>query len=309
MTQTTSSQAQFSIVPMREVNSEQILSALNEVLVPARNEEWFRWKHFENPIGPSLGWVALDDRGIIGVRLMMRWCFQVSDKRIQAFRTVDAVTLPRARLRGVFRRLTEHAVDSAAQSVEAQFVFTTPNANSAPGYVSMDWQILSPVRHGFQPVLPARTGRIEENEDVFDLFDHYSSPIDRFVTIRNAETIRWRYSKKSGIAYGTARLQQAESANAIIYRVVVRSGIRLLVIQELLGTRSERAILVHSVAKSQRCPFIFVATGKGAMKLVRGPVIRRGRSVLAVRPLHAISPDPASIDSWALTLGDLERVI
>ncbi|MGH9197936.1 MAG: GNAT family N-acetyltransferase, partial [Acidimicrobiia bacterium] len=40
-----------------------------------RLPEFFRWKHLQNPFGPSFMLVAERDERIIGLRAFMRWTF------------------------------------------------------------------------------------------------------------------------------------------------------------------------------------------------------------------------------------------
>jgi hypothetical protein len=54
-------------------------------------------------------------------------------------RAVDTATHPDYRGRGVFSRLTRHALEEL-QAEGVGFVFNTPNAQSRPGYLKMGWQ-------------------------------------------------------------------------------------------------------------------------------------------------------------------------
>ena len=61
------------------------------------NESFFRWKHLENPAGPSPMWVAVDGErgGIAGFRTMMRWRYQTTaGTALEAVRAVDTATHP-----------------------------------------------------------------------------------------------------------------------------------------------------------------------------------------------------------------------
>ena len=106
--------------------------------------ELFRWKHLDNVFGPSAMWVAEHDGELVAFRAMMRWRFRRGGTSISAVRAVDTATHPAHQGRGLFRRLTMHAVE-ALTSDEVAFVFNTPNESSRPGYLKMDWQVVGRV--------------------------------------------------------------------------------------------------------------------------------------------------------------------
>jgi len=118
------------------------------------HEAFFRWKHVENPFGPSPSWVATDDNRIVGFRTFLRWEFASAGRVVRAVRAVDTATHPEYQGRGVFRALTLRALDELrAEGVE--FVFNTPNEQSRPGYLKMGWREVGRLRVG---VIPTTAG-------------------------------------------------------------------------------------------------------------------------------------------------------
>ena len=295
----------FTILPISEVDRTKIVSLLAEVLGPRHTEEWFRWKHLENPFGPSLGWVAVDGSGILGIRLFMRWDLFSDDGRISAVRPVDTVTAIRSRMRGVFRTLTEYAVEQVSADPQIRLIFNTPNMNSRTGYARMGWRLLPEISHAYGLALFGGLSPIEETDNIFEAFAFNAAGQSGLRTVRTAAMIAWRYRS----SYGKARLREADSANGMIYRVATRRGIRLLILYELAGTVAERKALIRSVAVKEKAFGVLVAAGAGALEFFPGALYRRGSSLLAVRPLQPVKPDPLEIASWRLTLGDLEGVI
>jgi len=77
-----------------------------------RPAEFFRWKHLENPFGPSLMLVAEADGRLVGLRAFMRWRFAAGDRQLRAVRAVDTATHPDYQGMGVFSRLTRAALDA-----------------------------------------------------------------------------------------------------------------------------------------------------------------------------------------------------
>ena len=106
------------------------------------NEELFAWKHERSPFGRSPSWVAVLDGRVVGFRTFMRWRFlDDAGRPVTAVRAVDTATLPEVRGRGVFRGVTERAVEElTAEGVG--LVFNTPNDQSRPGYLKMGWSVV-----------------------------------------------------------------------------------------------------------------------------------------------------------------------
>ena len=204
-----------------------------------RHRALFDWKHRSNPFGPSPGWLAFDDNGLVGARLFMRWMFRLAGERLTAVRAVDTATLPRARGRGIFRCLTFRGVDELTAG-GVDWVFNTPNTQSAPGYLSMGWQRLGhlpiavrPTIHGASRLLSARRPAelwsvdttagedagsvLDDTNEVTALLGDVGASTVQVRTDRSAEYLRWRYA--SGPVHYRAVVQ-----GSTIRRGVVISG-------------------------------------------------------------------------------------
>ena len=123
-------------------------------------DRFFAWKHEQNPFGVSPAWVAVDGTRIVGFRTFVRWEYQNPDGRPRrAVRAVDTATHPDYQGRGIFNRLTLHALD-ALRSEGVDFVFNTPNDKSRPGYLKMGWREVGRLPASVRPSgLRARSGR------------------------------------------------------------------------------------------------------------------------------------------------------
>lgn len=190
------------------------------------NEAYFRWKHLENPAGPSPMWVATDGTEIAGFRTMMRWNFSENGQPRSAVRAVDTATSPEHRRKGIFRLLTDVAVQELI-TADIGFVFNTPNDQSRPGYLSMGWEQAGRIPARFAPArirsLPrltqARTAAAKWSEplDAGDLVDDVADafatpPGDGVRTDRTPAHLRWRY----GFEPLHYRVIQTEAAAAIV---------------------------------------------------------------------------------------------
>lgn len=113
-------------------------------------EEFWRWKHLQNPFGKSYGIYGWDERQqkVIGLRMLMRWIFKTPNgSRVYAARCVDTATHPEYQRKGIFTTLTQQALDDIKKD-GIRFIFNTPNPKtSLPGYLKLGWKIV-----GYMPL-------------------------------------------------------------------------------------------------------------------------------------------------------------
>ena len=127
-------------------------ASLGESPLLQRTPELFRWKHVDNPFGPSVMLVAEVDETVVGLRAFMRWELDYGGDTIQCGRAVDTATHPDYLRRGIFRLLTMEALD-VARDVGLQLIFNTPNERSRPGYLKMGWSDVGPIRVLVRPTV------------------------------------------------------------------------------------------------------------------------------------------------------------
>jgi hypothetical protein len=291
-----------------------------------RHRALFAWKHVDNPFGASPSWVALDDQGVVGVRILMRWGFLFGERAVEAVRAVDTATHPRARGLGVFRALTLLGVDElTTQGVD--WVFNTPNDQSLPGYLSMGWQSLGHLPVVLRPAgvrvvprltaarvpadlwsVPTSAGEeaaavLAEEEELEELLASQPARKGQVRTARSAAYLRWRYaagpvtyrallagpSLREGVALFRLR-RRGPATEVAIADVLVPSG------DARLAGRLGRGVLQASGAD--------YALALGSAR-PRGWIrIRRIGPVLTWRAL-ADQSAPA-IGQWELRTGDVE---
>ena len=301
----------LDVLALEKTDSDEVVALLRSVFGTSVTLDSYRWKHHDNPAGPSTGWVARDRSGIVGVRPFMRWRLAVGDVTVPAARPVDTATAPRAQGRGVFRALTEHALRELSSGAEdgPQIVFNTPNENSRPAYAKSGWAILPRVRHVIAPLFGLRRARLEEDAGALGAIARGSNELAGIRSERTLTWLEWRYDSRSGNAYRAVRLRSAAGPNGLVYRVVTRRGLRILALCELVGGTEDRMRLVRAACTSERAVGVLTVSGPGAHPLVQHRGVPRGSSVVAVNRLVDVAYDPLSIHSWSLTLGDLERVL
>jgi hypothetical protein len=289
-----------------------------------RSSELFAWKHGRNAFGASPAWVAWDGDRLAGFRTFLRWEFELDGQRVRAVRAVDTATDAPVRRRGVFRRLTEQALeDLRAEGVA--FVFNTPNDQSRPGYLRMGWEIAGRVSLAARPTglaglarmararIPAELWSVhdagcesapsvlEDIESISKLLRSLPRP-GRMTTRRTAEYLRWRYGLPL-LDYRAAVMPGGVATGVAFFRVRRRGPAREATLCDVLvpgddpsGTRR----LVRDVARHARADYVLrVPTARdGGIPLPRqGPII-------TARALERRAP--AVPDAWTPSLGDLE---
>ncbi|MGI9602568.1 MAG: GNAT family N-acetyltransferase [Acidimicrobiales bacterium] len=279
------------------------------------NRTLFEWKHSANPFGPSRLWVAVDADQIVGIRALMRWEFRRPDSRVaRAVRPVDTATDPDHQGRGIFRRLTEHAIEAEAAD-GVSFVFNTPNDQSRPGYLKMGWQEVGQVATWVRPhSLPAlaRMARSREpaqkwslptdaGDDPVTVFtdqfvDHLATDPDQAMTTnRSGSFLRWRY----GLPELHYRVITTDDA-AVVFRLRRRGVATELVLADVLAVAP--AAVTDALKKVRRAVSADyeIAAGSSVPGLLRLP----GQGpVLTTRRLAEAAP---GLDDFALRLGDIE---
>ena len=227
----------------------------------AKTEDFWRWKHQENPFGRSYGILAVDERAyaVAALRILLRWQFvSPSGEKIGAARAVDTATHPAFQRRGLFSQLTKQAVHDL-QGEGTRLIFNTPNDKSLPGYLKMGWTLvdrrsiflrplrpLRMARRRFQPV----SARVAVNaagyfadgaiEPWHGFVERYGSAVWEMVrewesqrvacgwrTVRSEAYYSWRYGRHPNVSYYVYALRGADAAGApLLGFAVLRPNVR-----------------------------------------------------------------------------------
>lgn len=287
------------------------------------NEEFFDWKHHQNPFGRSPAWVALHDGRIVGFRTFLRWMFVDDEQReIRAVRAVDTATAPEFRGLGIFRRLTLRAVAEFTES-GVGFVFNTPNEFSRPGYLSMGWAVSRRLPVGVRLAGLPSVGRmvrartpaslwseasdvglpaaraLEDDPLVSALLEH--APAHGVRTLRTSAYLRWR----TGFPALHYRVLLASDGNpqagGLVFRLRRRGpAVEAAVVELLVPDRRAGASLMRRLLRETAADYA-IGTMTGATGLLV-PLPGQG-PLLTTRPLATAAPSPKA---WRLTLGDIE---
>jgi GNAT superfamily N-acetyltransferase len=296
-----------------------------------RPPELFRWKHLDNPFGPSFMLVAERDGRLVGLRAFMRWRLRSGAGTLRAVRAVDTATHPDYQGMGVFSRLTRAALEAMAGEVD--LVFNTPNDKSGPGYLKLGWRevgrvpvavrVRRPLRllargRGSARPAPAVAGEpaaavLERAEAVAALLRREPAPRG-LATPRDLDYLRWRYGAAPLLGYRAVTEERAgELAGLALFRVRPRGALWEATVAEVLAGGDARTAgrLLRRVAGAAAVDHLTLHAP--ARSALAGPAARSGFLPspagirLVVNPLRAgLAPDPTELRSWALSLGDLE---
>ena len=233
--------SEFSVQPLVPADLPEALAALTDAFGKKFDEQWYRWKHQSGPYGSSWAWVARDVDGLLGLRILLPWRFSGPEGEMSAARPCDTVTVPRARGRGVFRSLTEFALDQLSDEVD--LLFNTPNENSLPGYLKMGFEPWAEVGTRFALVRPDRSQLTEQ-------LAVPTEPNGIVETVRSQDFMSWRYERCPVHSYRGFSLANADDRNGAVVRVRMTRGRRVVVFAELWGPEPVRRVLVRSVCRT-----------------------------------------------------------
>lgn len=297
--------------------------SLGESLMP-KTEAFWRWKHIENPFGPSPVIVAEDSGRLVGVRAFMRWQWTDGKQTYDAIRAVDTATHPDYQGRGIFKKLTLGLLELSRQE-NLQFVFNTPNNKSRPGYLKMGWKEAGrlPVRIFLCDVSKAlaasfRLRKAEQVEPLTSLLGDGSIgevlPRSRkaygqmLLTRYSKEYLWWRYGKVPVARYEGAFLKHGDRVELAIYRFKKsRLGKELRIVDyfgEDVCMSTDMVKLLKERAADAKAWYLTLSGTRN--HLTNGLVIHRG-PVVTVRDIQFKKfADLFGFRQWSPSLGDLE---
>ncbi len=287
---------------------------------------FFEWKHRRNPAGASPAWVALDGERLVGYRTFVRWEFEQAGHPVAAVRAVDTATHPDYRGRGIFSRLTRHALESLRDEAVA-FVFNTPNERSRPGYLKMGWQPVAKLGVVVRPCslaapwrwvrsrVPAEkwslapTVGVAAGEVVGDGGSEAllasQPPAPGLRTSRHRAFLEWRYGF-APLAYRALLLGDAPEEGFAIFRLRRRGAAVEGAICEVLVPGADprkRAQLLRRVAAQAGADHLLELAQPRAWRAGFVPLPGQGPT-LVYRGLTTEAVPPR--EQWHLELGDVE---
>lgn len=313
--------AEVTIRPYEESDLPEVLevlrASLGVTLMQSRSEEWFTWKHLDNPFGRSIMFVAETDGRLAGFRALLRWELLTPDgETLRCARPVDTATHPDFQRMGVFRALTECALD-AARAEAVDLVFNTPNSRSGAGYRTMGWtevgtiglmvrpsprMVLAPFRRdGSRDV----TGFVH-GEPATEVPGSVTADATGLHTPRTTEYLGWRFVDNPVARYVCI---QTDGGTAML-RPNRRNRFREVVISDVWGPDPSQPM--RAAVRASRGDYVVGTFPKGsparqaAARAGLWPVPGVTALTLVALPLRPLTFDVGDIDGWRVTMSDLE---
>lgn len=283
-----------------------------------KTEKVWRFKHVDNPFGPSLVLLAVEDGKVIGVRAFMRWKWQRGQNIFSSFRAVDTATHPEHQGKGVFKKLTMRALEIGKENGD-HLVFNTPNAQSKPGYLKMGWEEVDKLRTTLRPVAPfywnsSVTNRNysknwNDNRAFTFLENHHRKGVDsnKLFTPKNTEFLKWRYLNNPLQDY-----QILATPHLFLAGYVKNHGrFEELRMSEVIKSPdiSNQAIKKEILSWARNFGVHFISHSPASDVLFRTSVTGKFGPVLTFRDMNIRSGERKSfmnIKDWKYSLGDLE---
>jgi GNAT superfamily N-acetyltransferase len=311
-------------VPADEPDALSLLHATRDVEPSIHDAAFFDWKHRQSPFGASPAWVAVADGRMVGFRTFMRWEFGRDDDVVRAVRAVDTATHPDYQGRGIFTKLTLHALGEL-EAEGVAFVFNTPNAKSRPGYLKMGWQLVDTLPVLARPRTPqslvrmararvpaekwslpsaagiAAADALADHEAVAELLAS-TPPVPGLRTRRTPAFLSWRYSF-APLAYRALLVGDSVADGLALFRLRRRGAVLEAAMADILlpaGRGGSRSKLVRHALKLSRAD-VAVQIAGATDRWKRLPGVG---PTLVWRAVSEQSCPP--IGSWRLSLGDVE---
>ena len=291
-------------------------AALGETALLRRTPEQWHWKHTLNPFGQSIVVVAVDGDRVAAVRPFMRWRLAIPNGgQLSCVRAVDTAVHPDFQRRGLFRSLNVAALE-LAEADGVDLVFNTPNAQSRPGYLKQGWRDVGPIGVMIRPSLRMLTKHsddgLPEVDDILPgaeratgIMTSDRSPLG-LRTVRSEAYWKWRFEQHPTASY----LRVDSAGSTAVLRVNRRNGRDELIVSELMGASSRRAIA--ATAKRSRASYLVGWFSQGSPERRQafgaGMIAVPGVTALnlVAKPVSQLEIDVFDKANWDLALSDLE---
>ncbi|HEV2998227.1 MAG TPA: GNAT family N-acetyltransferase [Solirubrobacteraceae bacterium] len=290
--------------------------------------EFFRWKHNAGPHGPSILLVAEVDGVIIAFAAYMPWRFTARGQTLAAMRGVDLATHPSHR--GLGASIVIRSVVDFPD--EVAFVWSNPNEQSRPGSLKSGRRQIGRLPRFIRPRGPLRETirrarakgsktperlQIDAPTAAEILRDGVPLPPplpragksgDRLATVKDLDYLRWRYGHLGD--YRALAGREDRGGGLAIFRTRRHGPFWVTHLCELFLEREDpRSLRALLRLVGQAAPVDFLSCNFPSRRqaaLCGFAPLRRGTMLMAYPLRENLLPDPTRLDSWALSVGDLE---
>lgn len=207
----------------RKIDNEKA-SHLSEIIKLCLNihttDEYFKWKYVNNPAGEAIGFEAYEKDKVAACYSIIPELYNINGKIIRIYQSVDSMTYPTYRKKGLFVKLATMAHDYAFQKDGYINIFATAGVNSFPGFVKrLNFKKIASIPYLFiyKGLFYFRTFRKELHTDKLQAVEKLDEKFDNYflnkknenatiAPLINTEFINWRVINHPYIAYKIIRV-------------------------------------------------------------------------------------------------------
>jgi hypothetical protein len=202
----------------------------------------------------------------------MKWDFSKEGEIIHALRPVDTVTHSDYRNKGIFKKLTLDGLEKYKNNYD--LIFNTPNQNSYPGNLKMGWKKY-PIKINFKfaLILPLFSKSHTKSPPINSAKNKI--PHNYFTTSKSSSYLQWRYLRND---YKTSEYTNGENNVEIIYIIQKLKGVKIIVIEELIGCESIFKNAVRNLCSELKIYLIYYLDNlfmksKFSLSITRNPAV------------------------------------
>lgn len=132
----------YAVRPFEAADRDAYLALYETVFGGRPADAWFDWKYASNPYADHVPIVVAErDGSLVGARSFLALALRTPGGRVGAFQACDTMVHPDHRRRGLFTRMTRHALDRYAGGDPA-LSFNFPNRQTLAGNRKLGWQLV-----------------------------------------------------------------------------------------------------------------------------------------------------------------------
>ncbi|WP_144904044.1 GNAT family N-acetyltransferase [Halobellus captivus] len=135
---------EYDVRRYRPADRDGFLSLYEAVWGRSKGREWFDWRFAENPYADRVEIIVAERRGeVVGAEPLLAFPLASAEGTVTARQPVDWIVHPDHRRRGLFTRMTEELLSTAADRTSVLFNF--PSEVLRPGLQKFEWTELGSV--------------------------------------------------------------------------------------------------------------------------------------------------------------------
>lgn len=274
--------ADYEIRAYEADDRDGFLELYADVLEGSPESDWFAWKYEDNPYVDHVPIVvATDGETILGARSFFALRLAVDGEAVVVLQPCDTMVHPDHRRRGLFRRMTERAIERYEGDYPLFFNF--PNSLTLQGNLEMGWRVVTERTSYYRIDDPAAYAREQTDRTALRVTGRVAAP----VVAGHHRLLEARYSPPADVSVREASGIPAGELSAL-YRGSVPEAIHAVRDETFYEWRFENPDWKYAtyVADGRSGPEAAVVAGTSTGP---GPVMTRLTDVVPIRG----APEPA----------------